>query len=139
MWQFQQSPRFELADARSFLAALNRQAGFFSPAAPVYAARAPGRLDLMGGIADYSGSLVLELPLAAGTWVAVQAAEQPTVTVRTVPGAGFEGRPSVERPLQVLAPRSEPLSYEAAHRLLTGDGQEALVGVRGRGAGGLAA
>jgi len=28
--------------------------------APVFVARAPGRLDVMGGIADYSVSLVLE-------------------------------------------------------------------------------
>ena len=31
---------------------------------PSFIARAPGRLDVMGGIADYSGSLVLQLPLA---------------------------------------------------------------------------
>ena len=30
-------------------------------------ARAPGRLDVMGGIADYSGSLVLQRPIAEGT------------------------------------------------------------------------
>lgn len=30
---------------------------------PVWVARAPGRLDVMGGIADYSGSLVLQWPL----------------------------------------------------------------------------
>jgi len=30
-------------------------------------ARAPGRLDVMGGIADYSGSLVLQMPLAVAT------------------------------------------------------------------------
>ena len=35
-------------------------------------ARAPGRLDVMGGIADYSGSLVLQLPLAQAAHVAVQ-------------------------------------------------------------------
>ncbi len=33
---------------------------------PFFAARAPGRLDLLGGVGDYSGSLVLEWPLAAG-------------------------------------------------------------------------
>jgi len=27
----------------------------------IYVARAPGRLDVMGGIADYSGSLVLQV------------------------------------------------------------------------------
>ena len=38
----------------------------------VHVARAPGRLDVMGGIADYSGSLVLQLPLARATHAAVQ-------------------------------------------------------------------
>jgi len=35
-------------------------------------ARAPGRLDVMGGFADYSGSLTLELPLAEAAFVSVQ-------------------------------------------------------------------
>ena len=34
--------------------------------------RAPGRLDVMGGIADYSGALVLQLPLGRQTTVSVQ-------------------------------------------------------------------
>ena len=38
----------------------------------VIVTRAPGRLDLMGGIGDYSGSLVLELPLQAAVHVAIQ-------------------------------------------------------------------
>jgi galactokinase len=32
-------------------------------------ASAPGRLDVMGGIADYSGSLVLQMPIAQKTVV----------------------------------------------------------------------
>ena len=36
-------------------------------------AKAPGRLDVMGGIADYSGSLVLQLPLAREVTVALNA------------------------------------------------------------------
>ncbi|HSF20035.1 MAG TPA: GHMP kinase [Vicinamibacteria bacterium] len=39
---------------------------------PVFLARAPGRLDVMGGIADYSGSLVLQLPLREAACVALQ-------------------------------------------------------------------
>ena len=31
----------------------------------VYRGSAPGRLDFMGGVADYSGSLVLQIPIAA--------------------------------------------------------------------------
>lgn len=39
---------------------------------PVTFARAPGRLDVMGGIADYTGSLVCEMPLAVAAGVAIQ-------------------------------------------------------------------
>lgn len=34
--------------------------------------RAPGRLDVMGGIADYSGSLVLLMPIAEACHIALQ-------------------------------------------------------------------
>src|SRR4029078_9300135 len=36
----------------------------FDKRTELFVARAPGRLDVMGGIADYSGSLVLELPIS---------------------------------------------------------------------------
>ncbi len=49
-----------------------RASAFFAAGRPVAVARAPGRLDVLGGIADYSGGLVLELPLRAATVVAVQ-------------------------------------------------------------------
>ena len=39
-----------------------RERRLFERGASVSIARAPGRLDVMGGIADYSGSLVLERP-----------------------------------------------------------------------------
>lgn len=39
---------------------------------PIVTARAPGRLDVLGGVGDYSGSLVFELPLACSTHVALQ-------------------------------------------------------------------
>ena len=46
--------------------------GFFAPGGSVSVARAPGRLDVMGGIADYSGSLVLQMPIREAAWVAAQ-------------------------------------------------------------------
>jgi len=49
-----------------------RLRNFISPERPTYSARAPGRLDVMGGIADYSGARVLELPLACATTVTAQ-------------------------------------------------------------------
>jgi galactokinase len=36
---------------------------------PVFTASSPGRLDVMGGFADYSGSLVLQMPIANQTTV----------------------------------------------------------------------
>ncbi|CAI0438813.1 unnamed protein product [Linum tenue] len=47
-------------------------AGLFIWEEDIYVARAPGRLDVMGGIADYSGSLVLQLPTREACHVAVQ-------------------------------------------------------------------
>ena len=39
--------------------------------APVTLTRAPGRLDVMGGVADYSGSLVAEMTIAEAARVAL--------------------------------------------------------------------
>src|SRR5262245_40142357 len=49
----------------------------FEPGMPIFSARAPGRLDVMGGIADYSGSLVLELPIAEAAFAAVHVVREP--------------------------------------------------------------
>jgi len=87
---------------------------------PVLVARAPGRLDVMGGIADYSGSLVLQMPLAVATWVAVQADDTSNaIVIETDAGDGDAGR-RVSIPLAELLP-PEPLDYARARALLTGD------------------
>ena len=74
--------------------------------------RAPGRLDVMGGIADYSGSLVLQMPIAEAACCALQVqsarseAKAPKVAaqLRVVSfGAGAGGRsPSFTMPLSEL-------------------------------------
>jgi len=56
---------------------------FFAPGQPIVLAWAPARLDVMGGIADYSGATVLELPLAHGALVAAQLSADDALTVRT--------------------------------------------------------
>jgi galactokinase len=38
---------------------------------------APGRLDVLGGVADYSGSLVLQMPLALSTRVSIEERSEP--------------------------------------------------------------
>ena len=61
-------------DFAAFDALIRRESGnFFVSGAPVWVARAPGRLDVMGGIADYSGSLVAEMPIAQAALCAAQA------------------------------------------------------------------
>ena len=49
----------------------------------VVLARAPGRLDVMGGIADYSGGLVCEFPLDCSTAVGVQRRDDRTVVIES--------------------------------------------------------
>jgi galactokinase len=44
----------------------------FDNRSDVVVTRAPGRLDVMGGIADYSGSLVLQMPIREATFAALQ-------------------------------------------------------------------
>ncbi|CAF4122713.1 unnamed protein product [Rotaria sp. Silwood2] len=46
---------------------------------PIYSASAPGRLDVMGGFADYSGSHVLQYPIAQTTHAFVQVSNKNTV------------------------------------------------------------
>src|SRR4051812_6937213 len=53
----------------------------FVPGRPIRVARAPGRLDVMGGIADYTGSMVCEMPLACAAAVAVQDRDDEQVQV----------------------------------------------------------
>jgi L-arabinokinase len=56
---------------------------FFSSNSPIYIARAPGRLDVMGGIADYSGARVLELPLECSTAALFQPQDSPRCDIAT--------------------------------------------------------
>ena len=87
----------------------------FSGEEEIVVARAPGRLDLMGGIADYSGSLVLQWPIREATLVALQRIPQREITVVslgtgderssafTMPLADFEADPENPQPLIFLA------------------------------------
>ena len=58
-------------DADSFCDGARHHA-LFAADRPIVVARAPGRLDVLGGIADYSGALVLELPIASAALAAAQ-------------------------------------------------------------------
>ena len=53
----------------------------FPPGKPLRLSRAPGRLDVMGGIADYTGSLVCEMPLDRAAAVALSEREDREIQV----------------------------------------------------------
>jgi L-arabinokinase len=59
--------------------ALHTGEKFFSRSLPVHIARAPGRLDVMGGNVDYSGGLVFEAPIREATWAASQLRSDSTI------------------------------------------------------------
>ncbi|MEX2307390.1 MAG: hypothetical protein WD738_07345 [Pirellulales bacterium] len=68
----------------------------FEAGTPICIARAPGRLDIMGGIGDYSGSLVLELPIREAAFAAVQLTPEPGAIVVSF----HEGSPEAARRIE---------------------------------------
>lgn len=120
MWRLDAPLTDDLTDVQRFVELINEQS-FFDRSTPIVVGRAPGRLDLMGGIADYSGALVLELPLAVATLVAAQTAAEPSVTVRSTTAAEIGAAPQVTLPLDALLPGGTALSYAEAHALLGTD------------------
>lgn len=68
---------------------------------PVFLARAPGRLDVMGGIADYSGALVLQWPIHQATRVAVRPWSEARLSIVSLGADGHDRHADV--PLEVVA------------------------------------
>ena len=87
---------------------------FFTADREMIVTRAPGRMDVMGGIADYSGALVLQLPTAVATHVALQ--RRPDRRVRIVSLAVEVGAPArtYEMGLEEFGTLAAPLAYEEA-------------------------
>ncbi len=129
MWSISSSQTASSHDMERLLSLLNGPyADFFEVQAPLFVARAPGRLDVMGGIADYSGSLVLQMPLAVATFAVVQAVPEPSVTILSVPS--LHKPDTTNEALRCIFRRDElfpvgpPLSEVAAHEILTRDPQQ---------------
>ena len=102
-----------LRDVTEFIETLDKHKSLFESQPEITIARAPGRLDVMGGIADYSGSLVLELPIAEATLVAVQ--KDQSRRLRIVSLLDNETL-SFEMPLSDLERDGKPIEYAEAQR-----------------------
>jgi L-arabinokinase len=93
----------------------------FVPGPPIIVTRAPGRLDVMGGIADYSGSLVLQLPTRVATLAAAQRAPDRQIRVVSLDAAALGLGAALAVDLDELAPRGRPVSYDQARALFRRD------------------
>src|SRR3712207_1471785 len=94
--------------------------GWLTAGTQTVVAAAPGRLDVMGGIADYSGATVLEATIGDLAVVALQRREDDVLRVRTVgPSvARLEHREHALR-LSDFYTGGRLLPYEAVQALFT--------------------
>ncbi|KAJ9537190.1 hypothetical protein OSB04_029923 [Centaurea solstitialis] len=117
-------------------------AALFNWEEDIYVARAPGRLDVIGGIADYSGSLVLQMPIREACHVAVQriqpgkqrlwkhaqarqqAKRQENAPVLQIVSYGSElsnRGPTFDMDLSDFMDGGQPISYEKAKHFFSQD------------------
>ncbi len=98
----------------------SEMAGYFDGEGPIVGARAPGRLDVMGGVADYSGSIVLEMPVAQAACAAWQWRDDRTLRILSVsPEAGGEKLEAEISLDAMVAPDGSIRTPEEVHIALT--------------------
>lgn len=120
-------------DAQDFLDLLNTLDDHpFTPArelfdtkADLIVSRAPGRLDVMGGIADYSGSHVLELPIAEATFVALQPNDDRRINIVTL----LDDEPHHSSFSMSLSDLDGPIEYETARKIFANSWAAYVAGV----------
>lgn len=85
---------------------------FFEDSKTVHTASAPGRLDVMGGVADYAGSLLLQMPIKQKSTVSIAGRNDTRLRVYSKQAAG-EGLPeTVEIDLSSLDLQAERIDFE---------------------------
>ncbi|HKQ76930.1 MAG TPA: GHMP kinase [Blastocatellia bacterium] len=121
MYRIIHGETYDLPDVAAFIETLNKldqspsaeARRLFDPTAEIVATRAPGRLDVMGGIADYSGSMVLELPILEATFAAIQ--RHPDRKIRIVSLADDADQTlSYEMALSDFEDGGKPVDYDTA-------------------------
>jgi galactokinase len=125
MYRIAHGTTHDLPDIALFIELLNRlgqeqqqqqalEAGrLFAEDGELFVARAPGRLDVMGGIADYSGSLVLEMPIREATIVALQRTAHPSLKIVSLT-EDWQRELVFEMALSDFAPGGRLIDYESA-------------------------
>lgn len=95
-----------LHDLDAFAGRLQQGLGVRGGRGPIFLSRAPGRLDVMGGIADYSGARVLQWPIREATRVALQRRSERVLEIVSHARDGQQRR--IDVPLDVVADRARP-------------------------------
>jgi L-arabinokinase len=111
-----------LADVERFIETINTldqshvaaARSLFDGGGEIMITRAPGRLDVMGGIADYSGSLVLQLPIREAALVALQPVAERTLRIISFGAEVNHRAASFTMPLADFERDGEPVDYPAA-------------------------
>src|SRR4029434_1443043 len=111
MYRIKHDALHNLSDTAAFLQTLNQLGqhprsdvrDLFDCESELTVARAPGRLDVMGGIADYSGSLVLEMPIREAAFAAAQSSSDGFVHVTSVEPGGSGGTRELTIPVGELS------------------------------------
>jgi L-arabinokinase len=130
MFKIVQGSAGGMKDVEAFVDTLNsldEQAelqDLFDRGEDVVVTRAPGRLDVMGGIADYSGSLVLQLPTREATFAAVQLQAQRSIHLVSLGSESNERDLDFELPLSELENESGAIGYAEARALFQQDARK---------------
>ncbi|MFT5121907.1 MAG: galactokinase [Kiritimatiellia bacterium] len=87
------------------------------PGKPVWLSRAPGRLDVMGGIADYMGALVLQRPILQAALAAVQIRSDDEIKIMSTGHSGTGRSFKVSFSMNMLGLHIKPVACEVAQML----------------------
>lgn len=93
---------------------------FFGEGRAIASITAPGRLDVMGGIADYSGSLVLEMPIDRGTTARVALRSDDVLRVHSTTASVLGKVDTVTTRITDFLDTSGEVAYPAVKKLLAG-------------------
>jgi len=122
MYRITHRPKHSLPDTEAFIETLDSPEAhaLFDPQRELVVARAPGRLDVMGGIADYSGSMVLQLPIREATYVALQ--RDPARRLKIVSlREGFSAPLAYEMSISDFEENGLPVDYQVARARFASD------------------
>ncbi len=113
MYQTIKNANYELKDATDFVKKIGAETfEFFDRTGEIFITRSPGRLDVMGGIADYSGSHVLEMPIAEATFCALQKRAD---NILKIFSEDETENLFFEMPFDKFYENGEPIEYSSAH------------------------